>query len=64
MEEPPVPAAVISIDELYDPPGLVLSLGPAHETNAHDDRVMLTNAFGADDRVWAAASPARFDPLS
>ena len=64
MDVPPVPAAVIGINGLYDLPGLGLSLGPAHEINAHDYRVMLSNAFGPDDRVWAAASPARFDPVA
>lgn len=59
--EPPVAAAVIGINGLYDLPGLVLGLGPSHEINSHDYRMMLTNAFGPDDRVWAVASPARFD---
>lgn len=62
VPEPPVPAAVVGINGLYDLPGLVLGLGAAHEVNAHDYRVMLAHAFGPDDRVWAAASPARLDP--
>ena len=60
--EPPTPAAFVGVNGLYDLPGLVLGLGPAHEINSHDYRVMLTNAFGPDDRVWAAASPARLSP--
>ena len=62
--EPPVPAAFVGINGLYDLPGLVLGLGPAHEVNGHDYRVMLANAFGPDDRVWAAASPARLPPAA
>ena len=61
VNEPPVPAAVVGINGLYDLPGLVLGLGPSHEVNSHDYRVMLNNAYGPDDRVWAQASPARLD---
>lgn len=60
--EPPAPAAYVGLNGLYDLPGLVLGLGPSHEINSHDYRVMLTNAFGPDDRVWAGASPSRLDP--
>ncbi|MBE7209608.1 MAG: hypothetical protein INR65_01180 [Gluconacetobacter diazotrophicus] len=62
LPEPPVPAAVIGLNGLYDLPGLVLGLGPSHEKSSQDYRSMLATAFGPDDRVWAAASPARFDP--
>lgn len=60
--EPPAPAAYVGLNGLYDLPGLVLGLGSSHEINSHDYRVMLSNAFGPDDRVWAAASPTRLDP--
>lgn len=62
LADPPAPAAIIGLNGLYDLPGLVYQEDAAHQHTAADYRVMLTNAFGTDESIWAAASPTRFDP--
>ena len=37
-------------------------LGESHAHLRDDCEMFLSNAFGADQRAWPAASPARFDP--
>lgn len=59
--EVPRPAAVLGLNGLYDLPALVHGLGASHELLSGDYRMMLSNAFGADEGTWSAASPARFD---
>ncbi len=60
----PIPAALIGLNGLYDLPELVTAtgLGESHAHLRDDYEMFLSNAFGADQRAWPAASPARFDP--
>lgn len=58
---PPTPAAVVGVNGLYDLPGLVHHLDPSHAHLEAEYRDLLTIAFGADEQVWAAGSPARFE---
>lgn len=57
----PSPAAIMGLNGLYDLPALVDALGAEHEMLRQDDTMMLSNAFGADQRAWISASPARLD---
>lgn len=61
VSAPPVPAALLGTNGLYDLPDLVHSLGESHK---HLDQVyenLITIAFGGDQTKWASASPARFN---
>jgi acetyl esterase/lipase len=58
---PPTPAAVLGVNGLYDLPGLVHYLDASHAHLEAEYRDLLTIAFGADEEVWATASPARFE---
>ena len=62
VREAPVPAALLGLNGLYDLPALVDGLGGSHEHLRTEYAMLLANAFGADQRTWPAASPARFDP--
>ena len=62
LPDAPCPAAMLGLDGLYDLPALVDGLGAAHERLRGDYETMLSRAFGADQRIWPAASPAHFDP--
>lgn len=57
----PCPAAIVGLNGLYDLPTLVKGLGGSHEHLRDEYGMLLSNAFGSDKAVWAAASPARFD---
>jgi hypothetical protein len=64
LGDAPGPAALLGLNGLYDLPELVSGLGPSHEHLRDDYEMFLSNAFGADQRTWPAASPARFDPAA
>lgn len=62
LADPPVPAALLGLNGLYDLPALLNGLDPAHEHLQQDYRMILNNAFGSDIRNLLIASPSRFDP--
>ena len=62
IPDAPCPAAVLGLNGLYDLPALVHGLGVSHEQLRAEYAMLLSNAFGADENEWPAASPARFDP--
>ena len=59
--EVPCPAAVIGLNGVYDLPAAVHGLDAAHQNSSSDNKLVLLNAFGDDERNWSAASPAHFD---
>ena len=63
VPEASCPAAVLGLNGLYDLPALVHGLGVSHEHLRGKYKMLLSNAFGADEDKWPAASPARFDPV-
>ena len=62
LPDAPCPVALLGLNGLYDFPDLVNQLGESHEHLRDEYENLLTNAFGADEGKWPAASPARFDP--
>lgn len=62
ISDAPRPSALLGLNGLYDFSALVNGLGGSHEHLRDDYEMLLSNAFGADQRTWPAASPARFDP--
>ncbi len=64
MTDAPCPAAIVGLNGLYDLPALVNGLGASHEHLRVEYGMLLSNAFGKDETIWAVASPARFDPIA
>ena len=62
IPDAPCPAALLGLNGLYDFSALVNGLGGSHEHLRDEYEMLLSNAFGADQQTWPAASPARFDP--
>ena len=62
LEEAPRPAALLGVNGLYDLPALIHGLGASHQHLRGEYEMLLTQAFGADQDQWPAASPASFDP--
>ena len=61
IPEIPCPAAALGLNGVYDLPALVHSLGAAHEHMSGEYKMLVSNAFGADESRWPGASPAHFD---
>lgn len=58
---PPCPAAIVSLNGLYDLPDLIHCQDAAHEHLSEEYRTMLQNVFGEDEDGWAVLSPTRFE---
>ena len=58
---PPCPAAIVSLNGLYDLPALVNEQDVGHKHLGADYRTMIGNVFGDDEESWALLSPTRFD---
>lgn len=61
LSDAPTPAALLGLNGLYDLPELVYGLGVSHDHLSKDYRGILNNAYGTDEKRWAAISPSRFD---
>jgi kynurenine formamidase len=59
IADAPCPAAIVGLNGLYDLVELVNGLGASHAHLRDDYAMFLSNAFGADQDAWRAASPAR-----
>ena len=61
LQPPPVPAAILGLNGLYDLPNLVHELGASHEhlKGVYEDLISI--AFGADQSTWQLASPTRLN---
>jgi kynurenine formamidase len=58
----PCPAATLGLNGVYDLLGLVHNLDASHEHLSGEYKMLVSNAFGADEGSWSTASPAHFDP--
>lgn len=61
MEAPPVPAAVLGLNGLYDLPNLVHKLSASHEHLSSVYENLISVGFGSDQSKWPSASPARLN---
>jgi kynurenine formamidase len=57
----PCPAAALGLNGVYDLPALVHSPGASLEHMSDEYKMIVSNAFGADEGKWPGASPAHFD---
>ncbi len=58
---PPCPAAIVSLNGLYDLPALVDEQDAEHQHLGAAYRTMIGNVFGDNEEAWALLSPTRFD---
>jgi kynurenine formamidase len=62
IPEPPRPAIIAGLNGLYDLPALVHQTDTSHLGTTNDYNTMLTSVYGADESIWANASPAQMEP--